>query len=118
MAPPLAVTKALDGRDERPPVSALNQCFQREKGGFGAAVVVLSEGLSWRCHWSGLGPRYQADGLATGEPMPRRRRVSVAVAIRRSSIRVDLSAEGTKKYELVRMSRVMDMASLGYGVHN
>ena len=40
------------------------------------------------------------------------------VAIRRSSIRVDLSAEGTKKYELVRMSRVMDMASLGYGVHN
>ena len=89
MAPPPAVLQALDGRDERPPVSALKRRFRCYMLYIVLIVVVIREGLSVRCHWSGLVLRCGTDEPATGELTPMPWSGSVDVAVRRSSIRVD-----------------------------
>ena len=111
MAPPPAVPQALDGRDERPPVSALKRRFRCYMLYIVLIVVVIREGLSVRCHRSALGLRCDTDEPATGELTRRRCSRSVDVAIRRSSIRVDSRRFFVEKCKLVRMNHVISMAS-------
>ena len=116
MAPPPAVPKALDGRDERPPVSALKRRFRCYMLYIVLIVVVIREGLSVRCHWSGLGLRCDTDEPATGELTRRRCSRSVDVAIRRSSIRVDSRRFFVEKCITVRMLEAVLGPSLGPGL--
>ena len=116
MAPPPAVPQALDGRDERPPVSALKRCFRCYMLYIVLIVIVLREGLSVRCHWSGLGLRCDTDEPAAGELTPMPWSGSVDVAIRRSSIRVDSRRFFVEKCITVRMLEAVLGRSLGGGL--
>ena len=118
MAPPPAVPKALDGRDERPPVSALKRCFRCYMLYIVLVVIVIRKGLSVRCHWSGFGLRCDTDEHATGELTPMPWSGSVAVAIRRSSIRVDSRRFFVEKCITVRILQAILGRSLGSDLLN